>query len=408
MSKIKPFCGVRFEGGNISRLICPPYDVISKKEKARLMKLSPYNMVRLELPDAAGGKNKYQNAAHLFTAWQKKDVLRKEKKPALYFYEQNFIDHGKKMTRRGFFAALEIENPFRGDVKPHEKTLSKPKADRLSMLRAVRANLSPIFGLFNDRNRTLVDFCSRLSRTKEDAVSMDAEKTTHRLWVVDAPEIIANAEKILKTNKIFIADGHHRYETSWNYLSESLRKDKKMSRVAASRNVLIYLCPMEDKGLSVWPTHRVVVPPSDLEKRIETYFNVLPKEAFKKLSGKALQPLLVYKDGKFRTLAVKNKAIIDKAMKGKASAYKNLGVSILHSVLIPGVKPENITYVKSDKEALSLAREKKCIAVMVPSTPVEAIKEIALAGQTMPQKSTYFYPKVATGQVIHSVEGIES
>lgn len=407
MSIIKPFCGIRYKGGNISKLICPPYDVISKKEKARLMRLSPYNMVRLELPDPAGGMNKYRNAAHLFSLWQKKGVLKKEDRPALYFYEQNFKDHGKKMTRRGFFAALKVENPFKGNVKPHEKTLSKPKADRLSMLKSVQANLSPIFGLFNDKGRTLVDYCSKLSRTKEDSVSRDAEKTTHRLWVVDDPAVISKAEKVLKTNKIFIADGHHRYETSWNYLSEKLRKDKKLPADAASRNVMIFLCPMEDKGLSVWPTHRVVVPPNDFEKRIKTYFRVLPKAAFVRLSNKNPQPLLVFKDGKFRTLAIKNGAILDKAMKGKARAYKNLGVSILHSVLIPGVLPENITYVKSDKEALKLAKKKKCAAVMVPSTPVGAIKEIALAGQTMPQKSTYFYPKVATGQVIHSVSGRE-
>ena len=405
MSVIKPFCGVRYAGGNISRLICPPYDVISKKEKARLKKLSPYNMVRLELPDPAGSRNKYQNAAQLFSLWQKKGVLRKEAKPSLYFYEQSFTDHGKKMTRRGFFAALEIENPFKGNVKPHEKTLSKPKADRLSMLKTVRANLSPIFGLFNDKKRTLVNFCSKLSGTKEDSFSKDAEKTTHRLWVVDDPQVIAKTEKILKTNKIFIADGHHRYETSWNYLSEMLKKDNSVPRDAASRNVMIFLCPMEDKGLSVWPTHRVVVPPSDLEKRIKAHFRVLPKAAFSRLSNKNPQPLLIFKDGKFRTLSVKNNSILDKAMKGKARAYKNLGVSILHSILLTDVRPENITYVKSDREALQLARERKCIAVMVPSTPVEAIKEIALAGQTMPQKSTYFYPKVATGQVIHSVTG---
>ena len=407
MSTIKPFCGTRFGNGNISKLICPPYDVISKKEKARLMMLSPNNMVRLELPDPAVGRNKYQNAAHLFSLWQQKGVLRKEDRPSLYFYEQNFIDHGKKLTRRGFFAALEIENPFKGNVKPHEKTLSKPKADRLSMLKSVKANLSPIFGLFNDKQRTLVNFCSKLSRTKEDSVSRDAEQTTHRLWVVDDPVIIAKTKKILKSNKIFIADGHHRYETSWNYLTGRLKKDKNLSRNAASRNVLIFLCPMEDKGLSVWPTHRVVVPPSDLEKRVQAYFRVLPKAAFNKLANKNPQPLLIFKDGKFRTLTIKNKAILDKAMKGKARAYKNLGVSILHSVLIPDVSAENITYVKSDREALRLARERKCVAVMVPSTPVEAIKEIALAGQTMPQKSTYFYPKVATGQVIHSVSGRE-
>jgi len=405
MSVIKPFRGIRFSGNDISKLICPPYDVISGGEKDRLKKISLHNMVRIELPDPADYRNKYENAAHLFASWLKEGVLRKEKGSCLYFYEQNFLDHGKKMTRRGFFAALKIENPFKGNVKPHEKTLSKPKEDRLKMLKAVKANISPIFGLFHDKKRKIVNICSKLSKTKEDSFSKDPEKTAHRLWVVNDNKTIKTAASVLKSNKIFIADGHHRYETSWNYLSERTKKNKRISADAACRNVLIFLCPIEDKGLSIWPTHRVVVPPKGLEKRIEDYFDILPKEKFKALLIKRPQPLLIYKDGKFRTLIAKDRAVLDAAMKGKCRAYKNLGVSILHSVLIPDVLPENITYVKDDKQALRLARSKKRAAFIVPPTPVKAIKEIALCGQTMPQKSTYFYPKVATGQVIHSVEG---
>ncbi|MCX5782738.1 MAG: DUF1015 domain-containing protein [Elusimicrobia bacterium] len=406
MSEIKSFSGIRFEGHNISRFICPPYDVISDKRKAKLKKLSPFNMVRLELPDPHGKRNKYLNSAHLFSLWQKKGILKKDILPALYFYEQKFVDHGRKMVRRGFFGALRLENPFKGSVKPHEKTLSKPKEDRLKMLRAAKANLSPIFGLFHNNSREIVKLSEKLAKTKENSISKDFESTIHRLWKITDPKVINLVKSVLKKNKIFIADGHHRYETAWNYLNEQIKK-KARGRNNAFENVLIYLCPMEDKGLSIWPTHRVVVPPKDLEQRINNYFRVFSKEKFERLSRKSPQPLLIYKDGKFRTLVAKNMSILDKAMKGKCRAYKNLGVSILHSVLLTDVLPENITYVKDEKEACRLAKEKKCAAVMVPATPVESIKEIALAGQTMPQKSTYFFPKVASGQVIHSVSGVE-
>ncbi len=215
------------------------------------------------------------------------------------------------------------------------------------------------------------------------------------------------AKKVIKVNKIFIADGHHRYETSWNYLNECLKKEGALSPDAAARNVLIFLCPMEDKGLSVWPTHRVVVAPKDIEERIEKYFRVLPKSVFKKIENSSPQSLLYYSKGSYKTLVIRSKEILDKAMKDKCRAYKELGVSILHSVLLTDVLPENITYVKDAKEACRLADERHCVAFLVPSTPVKAIKDIATAGQTMPQKSTYFFPKVASGEVIHSVSGTE-
>lgn len=364
-------------------------------------------MVRIELPEEGGGKNKYENSSALFSDWLKKGVMKKDETPALYFYEQNFVDRGKKMTRRGFFAALEIENPFKGNVKPHEKTLAKPKEDRLNMLRAVKANLSPVFGLFHDGEGKISGYCERLSKTKELAVSKDSEGTLHRLWAVTDEKIISLAADVLSDNQIFIADGHHRYETSWNYLQELIGKGEDTAAAAACRNVLIFLCPMQDKGLSVWPTHRVAVPPEGLEERIRANFNVLPEKEFRKFSKNSPQPLLIYKDGKFRALAIKSPEMLDNAMRDKCKAYRELGVSILHSVLLYDVLPENITYVKDEKEAVKLAENTGRIAVMVPPTPVEAIKEIALAGQTMPQKSTYFYPKVASGQVIHSVAGID-
>jgi uncharacterized protein (DUF1015 family) len=403
MAIIKPFNGTRYNEENITKLICPPYDVIPAAQKERLKKASPYNMVQLELPDPQGKHNKYQQASLLFRQWQKEGKLATDAEPSYYFYEQSFSDGGTRKVRRGFFAALHLEDPLKGEVKPHERTLAKPKADRLRLLRSVKANLSPIFGLFNDRNKSMLQRCATIAATRPIATAIDNEGTRHKLWRIDDAASCGRVTDALASRNIFIADGHHRYETAWNYLQERKKKDKNYSRTAEYNYVLAFLCPMEDPGLSIWPTHRVVEPPADLEKRIAEYFDVLPAEQFARLSSATPQPLLVYLKGKKRTLVAKRKQVLTAAMPGKCAAYRELGVSILHSLLLFDVPPENITYVKSEKEAYALARERNQLAVIVPSTPVEAVKTIALAGQTMPQKSTYFFPKIASGIVIHTV-----
>ncbi|OGS18618.1 MAG: hypothetical protein A2219_02115 [Elusimicrobia bacterium RIFOXYA2_FULL_50_26] len=403
MAKIKPFHGIRYNDGDISKFICPPYDIISASAKDNLMKASRENLVRIELPEAVGGANKYQSAARLFNDWRGKNVLTEDKTPALYFYEQAFADKGRKMTRRGFFAALRLENPHKGSIKPHEKTLSKPKEDRLKLIRAVRANISPIFGLFNDPAKRVVKLAGNISKTKPLSFAKDKDGVTHKLWRADDARTISSIAGMLDKLQIFIADGHHRYETAWNYSLERKKKDKNFSQAAGYNYVLIFVCPVQDPGLSIWPTHRVVALPDDFEERIAQYFNVLPAKKFATLSHGSPQPLLVYYKGRSRTLTVKNSKLLSAAMPDKCAAYRNLGVSILHSLLIPALAADQFTYVKSEKEARSLADKRNHAAIMVPSTPIEAMKEIALAGQAMPQKSTYFYPKVATGMVIHSL-----
>ncbi|OGS07805.1 MAG: hypothetical protein A2204_04845, partial [Elusimicrobia bacterium RIFOXYA1_FULL_47_7] len=387
MAIIKPFHGIRYKGGNISKFICPPYDVISPKEKELLKKRAAGNMVRLELPDAKGAVNKYAMSGRIFNQWLADGVLLEDKEPAYYFYEQKFTDHGRKMVRRGFFAALKIENPHAGAVKPHEKTLSKPKADRLSLLRAVKANLSPIFGLFNDKGGRLVALGAKIARTKPDAVAKDSDNVYHKLWKVSGAAEVKLVSLGLSKENVFIADGHHRYETSWNYSLEA-RKKSKCSSECECGFVMIFLCPMQDKGLSIWPTHRVVEPPSDFESELSKYFNITQGN-YSKLSRKSPQPLMVYYKGRSRIISVKSRAVLDKAMPGKCRAYKELGVSILHSILLKNIDPHTITYVKDEKEAIALAKKTNRMAVIVPATPIEAIRDIASAGQTMPQKSTY-------------------
>ena len=404
MAEVKAFKAVRYSKSVITDFICPPYDVISPEEKKKLQKLSPYNIVNIELSDPEGKKNKYQNAASLFKKWQKEGVLARDYAPALYFYEQVFKDQGKKMTRRGFFAALKLENPHsaKGAVKPHEKTLAKPKADRLKLLKAVKANVSPIFGLFDDEKRFAVEMCKKISKKAPSAVAKDKDGL-HKLWAVTDENIIKSMEKYLSSKKMFIADGHHRYETAWNYSQEKKTKCKKHCQDKACEYVLTYLCPMEDPGISIWPTHRVIAEPKDLENSIAKYFDERPAKDFQKLSKKEIQPMMLYKNGKFRVLTVKKEEFLKRAMPGKCKAYRSLAVSALHYLLMPNIDASEFTYVKNDKEAAALAKKTGKIAVMVPATPVESLKAISLNNEMMPQKSTYFYPKLASGVVIKNV-----
>jgi uncharacterized protein (DUF1015 family) len=406
MVEIKSFRAIRYSKEIITNFICPPYDVISPDEKVRLQKLSPFNIVNIELPDSGDKRNKYQNAAELFQLWQDDGILDRDKTPALYFYEQIFEDHGIKMTRRGFFASLKLDNPYSGQgsiVKLHEKTFAKPKADRLSLLKATKANISPIFGLFDDANRTVVDICKKIARRIPSAIAKDKEGTFHKLRIVSDEDIIKTLKKYLSTKKVFIADGHHRYETAWDYLQERKEKDKNYSQDKEYNYVLTYLCPMEDPGISIWPMHRIIEASEDLESNIEKYFDVHPAKDFQKLLKKEIQPMMIFKDDKYRVLTIKKEAFLKKAMHGKGKAYRNLAVSILHYVLIPKVDASEFTYVKDNKEAVLLARKTGKIAIIVPAASIESLKAISLNNEMMPQKSTYFYPKLASGIVIACV-----
>jgi uncharacterized protein (DUF1015 family) len=405
MAEIKSFRAIRYSKEIITNFICPPYDVINSEEKINLQKLSRTNIVNIELPDSRDNKNKYQNAAELFQLWQDDGILKRDEIPALYFYEQIFEDHGIKMTRRGFFASLKLEDPYsdRASIKPNEKTLVKPKADRLSLLKSTKANISPIFGLFDDEDYTAVDTCKKIVRRAPSATAKDKEGTFHKLWVVTDESISKTLEKYLANKKIFIADGHHRYETAWSYLQEKKEKDKTYSADKNYNYVLAYLCPIEDPGISIWPMHRVIEEPKALESNIEKYFDVHLAKDFQRFSKKEIQPLMIFKNSKFRVLTIKKDAILKKSMPDKGKAYRNLAVSSLHHILIPNIDASEFTYVKDDKEAVLLARKTGKIAIIVPATPIESIKTISLNNEVMPQKSTYFYPKLATGIVIASI-----
>jgi uncharacterized protein (DUF1015 family) len=405
MTEIKAFRALRYAKEVVTDFICPPYDVISLEEKKRLKKLSPFNVVNIELPDPDGKINKYRNAASLLKLWQNDNVLVRVDKPALYFYEQIFEEVGIKMTRRGLFAALKLDNPNSkgSSVKSHEKTLLKPKIDRLKLLKATKANISPIFGLFDDERREVMDICNKIAKRTPEMTARDGEGTFHKLWIVIDKEIIEAVKKCLSSKKIFMADGHHRYETAWNYSQERKEKDRFYDPEVGYNYVLAYLCPMVDPGISIWPTHRVIEAPVDLESNIEKYFDVHPTKDFQKFSKREIQPIMIFRDGKYRVLTVKKESFLKKAMPDKGKVYRSLAVSVLHYLLVPNVAASDFTYVKNDKEAVLIAKKTNKIAIIVPAVPIGHLRNISLNNEMLPQKSTYFHPKLASGMVVRTV-----
>ncbi|MDR0820802.1 MAG: DUF1015 domain-containing protein [Endomicrobium sp.] len=405
MAEIKAFQAIRYSKKSITDFICPPYDVVDSEEKERLRKLSPFNIVNIELSDPGDKNNKYKNAASLFNAWQSEGVLVRDKEISLYFYEQIFEVCGIEMTRKGFFATLRLDEPYsgKGSVKSHEKALARSKTDRLRLLKATKANISPVFCLFEDEKLVITDICRKIAKRVPSATARDKERTFHKLWVVSDEDIIKTVEEYLSDKKIFIAEGHHRYETAWDYSQEIKEKDENYSPEKEYNYVLVYLCPMEDPGISIWPAHRVIKAPTDLESKIEKYFDVHPAKDFHRLSKKEIQPIVIFKDGRYRIFTIKKEAFLKKAMPGKSKAYRNLAVSALHYILMPEIDASEFTYVENDKEAVSLAQKTGRIAVIVPATPVKSLKTVSLNNEMLPQKSTYFYPKLASGIVIASL-----
>ncbi|MFH1259856.1 MAG: DUF1015 domain-containing protein [Elusimicrobiota bacterium] len=387
MATIFPFRGIRYNGQKIKDLgaaISPPYDVISEKEEKQL-RGNPYNIIHLELPQ---GANRYWKAAQKLNFWQKKKILVRDDQPLFYVYKQIFSVEGKKYSRCGFFVSLQIES-WGKTVKPHEKTLSKPKEDRLSLLRACRTNISPIFGLFSDTNRAVQKILLNITKQEPEMKVKDLQNVEHQLWLIKDITLQRKIQKLLKPKSVFIADGHHRYEVSLEYAQEQQRENYY-------RN-LMYLCPFEDKGLIILPTHRQVSVSKDFvldqflqeAKKNFTVKQFAGSSEMLKQVGKGVYCYGIYAGGEdYYLLSYKKRT-------------SRLAVKLVHQLLINPVA-QKIIYTKNASEAITFARQSsRHLAFFLPPTPIEAIKKVALTGQTMPQKSTYFYPKLGTGLVLH-------
>jgi uncharacterized protein (DUF1015 family) len=435
MNHIRPFRGITPNEavvGALGDVVCPPYDIISPAEQEALYERSPYNIVRLELGREEPGDdvrdNRYTRAATTMSEWMAAGALLREDEPALYLYDQQFSLDGKAATRRGVLAALRLTPWSEGIVLPHEETMSKPKEDRLRLMRATECNLSPLFLLFEDDGGEARREMARLASARPDAEADTGDGQLHRIWVVRG-EVAGGLLAALRGAQLFMADGHHRYETALAYRDERRAGDDDPAEDAAYNFAMVLLVDAADPGLVVLPTHRMVrgIEPDRLEEmkaRLGESFQVEgvdvagqgPEGTARALlaameeAGESAPAIGLYeREGGARLLRLRRP---ERAAGGPAQL---LDVDVLHGSIVEpllGIGPEalkagdRVVYTRDAAEAVqAVDRGEFQAAFLLNPTKVNQVLATARAGGKMPQKSTYFYPKPATGLVMNWLSG---
>ena len=379
MAEVKPFRGVRFASASLDEALCPPYDVIPA-ELAAALRRRPRNSVFLELPQGEGAA-RYSRAKAVWKKWTTNGTLARDARPAFYVVEETYKLDGRTRMRRGFLAALGATPRAAKAIIPHERTLSKPKADRLRMLNALRVNVSPIFGVFADPSGAARRALAAAAKSKPVARGKSHAGVGYRLWRADEPKLVADLERALAPRPILIADGHHRYSVS--------RDHHKTTKLPGSDAVLTYLVPDEDAGLVVLPTHRIAA--KSLRARADQ-LSVMRKygtlAALEKALARAKNPYAFGLIEKGYWLGVPKSA---------GGCRSGLAVEWLGSQLLAGTQPDEMSYTPDAALAVKKAKAVSGAAVLVKPFSVAQVRRAAKAVGLLPQKSTYFFPKIATG-----------
>lgn len=426
MAEIKGYKGLRFnceKAGKIEELVCPPYDIISDQQREEYIKTNPHNIIRLELPK---GDDKYNKAAEILNDWLEKGILVKEDKPAIYIYEEEFTAYGERKAIKGIICRVKLEEFSKGIILPHEFTLSKAKEDRLNLMKATNCNFSQIYSLYMDGGKNTLGKIDSLSKSEPDIQLQDNDNVTHRMWIIKDEKAIADICSDFTDRKLYIADGHHRYETALNYRNY-LREQGLAKEGDACDYQMMMLVDMEHPGLVVFPTHRLVrnLDSFNAERVIDgckEYFDVTEHSDINTIESTLMG---LYNQGKkayafycggssYKLLVLKDTNIIKKLLPNASTATQQLDVTILHTLILEKIfgidaenmaKQINLTYTKIFDEAISSVQQgnSQCAFILNP-TRVSEIREVASNGEKMPQKSTYFYPKMITGLVMNQLE----
>lgn len=435
MAFIAPFRGVRYNPEKISDIrsvVAPPYDVISPEELQDLRSRSPYNVVHIDLPNAEGssGEDVYTQAGRRFRGWLVEGVLRADERPALYAYHQRYRVPGtdKTLQLTGVIAAVRLARWDEGIILPHEHTFAKPKEDRLRLMRAGEANFSQVYAFYSDPARRADEALAEVTAGRApDVHTLDDDGASHSVWVVDAPEVVGRVVNALAGTTLYIADGHHRYETALDYRDER-RAEVGVDARAGHEYVMMMLVNADGGGLTVLPTHRMVMLPagidrSRVEERLRRYFHVTPfegseptrtaEEAAAAIAGdQTSMTLLAGRQG--WTLRPRDRGeLLDVIDEQASDAWKLLGATILHRVVLEQCFEMSrelqedgryITYTRDTVEAVEAAFNGVCDLACILNAPgPDLIMEVARAGDAMPHKSTYFYPKLLTGLVFNDL-----
>ena len=423
MADVQPLTALRYDlssVGSLDAVAAPPYDVIDDELRAELASRSPFNVVEVDLPRADDGGDPYSHAEHLWEGWQQQGIVVREREPAIWVLTQDYTGpDGNAYTRHGFFARVRVTDYGPGLIRPHERTHPGPKEDRLNLTRATRANLSPIFSLFSDPENSAWSALEPVTSDEPFGTVTDRDGSVNRLWRVNDGDTIAAVQGALAERELLIADGHHRYETARVYARE-------VGGEGEHSYVLMFLCSLQDSGLTIFPTHRLLTDLKDPAKQ-ETLGRAI-KESFEieRLDdARDLQPpaggsgtvQMGYMDAHFKQpfrLTLKDPEIAARALPDRSDAYRRLDTAVLESVILKGAlgmtdddidHKHGLDYSKDLDDALDAVQTGRVDAAFyMRATPVEHVQEVAAEGESMPPKSTYFFPKIPTGLVFNALE----
>lgn len=425
MAKIAPFRGIRYNPDLValSEATSPPYDVISPAELDRLFGLHPKNMVRLilgrELPTDTETENRYVRSTRYLDEWLAEGVLTKDATSAFYAYEQHYVWQGKPKTVRGFIALVKLQNYADKVILPHENTLAKPKSLLAPLIRATNANLDSVYALYPDKRHVVDAVLERTAAMPPLGEAVDAHEVRHRIWRVEDESDVEKITRELADKQIVIADGHHRYETSLAYRDEQRSKDGNPQQEQPYDYVMMTLVNVYAPDVIVFPTHRMILNLSEdvlerLDSGLSGLFDLMPSTKERLLAdmdahgGKAIgiyRPSRAY----LAVLREENRALIS----GSPEA-QNLDLNILHQLILDrvlGINAErlrqeaNVVYSRDEQEVIGRVESGEMqIGFFLNPIRLESILDIAAADERMPQKATYFYPKLLSGMVMRRVE----
>ena len=421
MATVKEFSALRFtdKAGDISSLCCPPYDIISPAEKEQFLKQNEHNIIKLELP---GEKSEnYETAKQVFAQWMKDGVIKTDDREALYIYEEKFTVRGKEYAFKGFVCRVQLAEFSENIVLPHEETLSKAKTDRFNLLNATGCSFSQIYSLYSDSLGETSACLAELSNRTPDISFTDSANVTHSLWIAEKSDKTQEICHQFENRKLYIADGHHRYETALNF--RRYVKENGLN-IPDSEYVMMFLVNMENDGLVVFPTHRIVRDLNNfssacLLEKCEKYFEVQKIEKtdvqdFLDSAFSAGDKAFAFYDGTATyALKLRDITVMDNLLPEKSEALRRLDVTVLHSLVLEemlGIDKENmakqinLTYTRSFDEAYAAVDASADCCFILNPTKVGEIADVAAAGEKMPQKSTYFYPKLITGLVMNKIK----
>jgi uncharacterized protein (DUF1015 family) len=415
VADVQPFPALHYDlarVGSLQAVVAPPYDVIDAAQRAELLARSPFNAVEIDLPQAGPGEDPYLHAASTLEDWQLEGILRQDREPALWALTQEYAaPDGSRLHRHAILARVRVEDYGPGRVRPHERTQPGPKQDRLDLTRATRHNLSPIFSLSSADAWPHLEPATAAEPWGEVT---DDDGTLHRVWRIADPVVHESVAAELAGAELLIADGHHRYETARTYMQE-------VGGEGPHCYTLMALTALEDPGLTVFPTHRLLSGlADDLEKRERLRDGLRELFEVEEVGEEELDPggedglgVFGYLDAHHRQpmrLSLKDTAELDRMLEGRPQAYRRLDVAILETLVLTGIlglgeediaAKRGIGYAKSVPEVMAALEHDYDAAFILRPTPIEQVREVAASGETMPPKSTYFFPKMLSGIVFN-------